>query len=406
MTLINRHKERVATRNEPLKRQLFRIIDAYFGLLITFFLYIFGKTFGRTQNVTCNHRFNKILLVKLAALGESTILLTVIDRIKKACPQAEIHVLATPLNSQILEQNSHLYDRLIVEDILKSKLGFLRLIKIIKNLRKSQYDLAIDFEPHFYFTPVILYLSNIPVRGGFYYLGARRLLLTNAWRLSPQHHILHDFYGLAQSILPLPPPPHRLVAPRLRPENRHNIQRWLQAKGLEGRPYVVLHPGCGPSGRCRAWPKERFLTLAQFLAQNDYVVFLSGTNSEKDIINFILSHADGAPIFSLMDELSFADYVALLDEAKLMVANDTGPMHLGAALRVPTLGLFGPETPGRYGPFGPGNHYLYIEQPCSPCTYSHRGIRPHCINLTYQKCMLDITDEMVKDKVKEILHIK
>lgn len=390
--------------SEPLKRQLLRLADAYIGPFLTFFLYIIGKIFLRKQ--TCCTQFKKILLVKLAALGETTILLTVFDRIRKAYPQAEIHVLATPLNSQILEQNSHLYDRLMVEDILKSKFGFVKLIKIIKQLRESGYDLAIDFEPHFYFTPVVLFLANIPVRGGFFYLGARRLLLTHPWRLSPQHHVLYDFYGLAQSILPLPPPPPRLVAPRIGPENRRHLQQWLQAKGLEGRPYVVLHPGCGPSGQCRAWPKERFLNLALFLARNHYVVFLSGANSEKYIINFILSHANGAPIYSLMGELSFADYIALLDEARLMVANDTGPMHLGAALRVPTLGLFGPEAPVRYGPFGPGNHYLYQGPPCSPCTYSHRGLRPHCTNLTYQKCMLDITEEMAEEKVKEILHIK
>lgn len=400
----HRPREGRGAAHEPLKRRLLRMADVYIGPFVIFFLSILDRIFRQT-NKNSTHRFNKILLIKLAALGETAILLTIMDRIKKTCPQAEIHVLATPLNAQLLEQNAHLYDRLIVEDIFRSKLSLLKLIKTIKNLRKNHYDLAIDFEPHFYISPIILFLANIPVRAGFFYLRLRRLLLTHAWRLRPEHHLLYDFYGLARSVLPLPPsPPTRLVAPRIRPENRRHLQNWLRARGLADRPYVVLHPGCGPSGKCRAWPKERFLNVALFLARTGYVVFLSGTKSEKNIIDFLISHNNGYPIFSLVDELPFGDYLALLDGARLMVANDTGPMHLGAALRVPTIGIFGPETPDRYGPFGTGNYHLYMPPSCSPCTYSHRGIRPHCTNPIYQKCMLDITEDIVVNKVKEVLH--
>jgi heptosyltransferase-2 len=132
-------------------------------------------------------------------------------------------------------------------------------------------------------------------------------------------------------------------------------------------------------------------------------VLLSGTSDEQSIIDYILEMKGNAPIYSLVGELAFYDYLALLDEAKLLLSNDTGPLHLGAALRVPTLGLFGPDTPERYAPYGDKNFFLYFPPPCSPCNHNYKGIRPYCNNAIYRQCMLNISVDMVESNIFEIL---
>jgi heptosyltransferase-2 len=390
--------------DKSIKRRILRAIDHYLGAFLVILLFIHRTILRRDKRRVDRNQFNRILIVKLVGLGDMVLLLTVLSKIKDAMPRAEIHILTTPGNSMIFKNNCLLVDNVIEKDIFRSKNYFLELVSLVRDLCKFDYDLAIDFEQHFNLTPIILYLANIPLRCGFYYYHIRSLLFTHAMRISSDRHMLLDFLGLARILITIPEAiPKELVSPVIQSINRTNAANWLRRKGLAGKKRIVLHPGCGPSGLCRAWPKERFAHLAVKLAQKGYVILLSGTPIEHSIIDFILSKSDGAEVHSLVGELDFPDYIALLDDSDLLIVNDTGPMHLGAALRVPTLGLFGPENPERYKPYGPGNFYLYVKQSCSPCNHNYRGIRPNCKNAIYQKCMLEISVDMVEREVMEII---
>lgn len=390
--------------DETIRRRIFRVLDRYLGPVAALMLFLHRTMSRRDKRVAGLNQLKRILIIKLVGLGDAALLLTVLGRIKEAWPRTEIHVLTTSSNAMVFKKNGLYIDNVMEIDISGSKNISHGLVSLVRDLGRSGYDLALDFEQHFYLTPIILYLANIPLRGGFYYYHARSLLFTHARRVCPDRHMLLDFLSLARTLIPIPEAvPKKLVPPAIPSTNRVHAAEWLRKKGLAGKKKIVLHPGCGPSGRCRAWPKERFAHLAVKLAHQGYVILLSGTPMERSIIDFIVAKSEGGEIHSLVGELDFLDYLALLDDSELLIANDTGPMHLGAALRVPTLGLFGPENPERYKPYGPGNFYLYVQQPCSPCNQNYRGIRPHCRNAVYQKCMLEISVDMVAQKVGEIL---
>lgn len=387
-----------------MRRRLFRSLDGLLGGVCAEILSLHRRLIGNENSIDQQRPIQKILLTKLIGLGDLILLQTVLHYIRNALPATEIHFLTTPACAMVFTENFPYVDAVRIEDISRWKNPLIDLLRLARELRTQRYDGAIDFEQHFHLTPILLYLSNIPRRAGFYYCPERAKLFTDPIQISPCRHMLLDFLKLAHTLIPyLNVSPERLVSPVLTNDNRKNAFDWLDGKGLKGKPYVVIHPGCGPSGLCRAWPMERFADISLRLSQKGYAILLSGTSEERAIVDFIISKQVGSEVYSLVDKLSFYDYAALLDNASLLLSNDTGPLHLGAALRVPTLGLFGPENPQRYKPYGGGNDYLYIAQQCSPCNHNYKGIRPKCTNNTYQKCMLEISVDMVEEKVMEVL---
>lgn len=387
-----------------MKRRLFRYLDLLFGGSCIKLFSLHRKLIGNVDGEVHYRRVKKILLIKLIGLGDIILLHTVLSNIRNALPETEIHFLTTPNCAMVFRKNCPYVDKVIVEDILQWKNPLISIFRLAWKLKEQHYDRAIDFEQHFYLTPILLYLSNIPRRAGFYYYSRRSELFTDSIQISTNRHMLLDFFDLAYTLVPqLEVIRGKLVSPIIKEENRIKANEWLVKRGLHGKPFVIIHPGCGPSGLCRAWPKERFAEVAVRLVEKGFLIFLSGTPMEQPIIDFIIKRNHGTNIYSLVGELEFYDYVALLDEASLLLTNDTGPMHLGAALKVPTLSLFGPENPERYKPYGDGNEYLYVKQPCSPCNHNYRGVRPDCRDKTFQKCMLEISVDMVESKIEEMI---
>jgi ADP-heptose:LPS heptosyltransferase len=116
----------------------------------------------------------------------------------------------------------------------------------------------------------------------------------------------------------------------------------------------------------------------------------------------VLATADGnesdrVPEGRLLDVsggLSLGELCALFSRADLVVSNDSGPMHVAAALGAPTLGLFGPETPRRYGPLGARALALWDAPPCGPCINVHDNKLAECI-FGRAECMLRLSVERV-----------
>ena len=105
-------------------------------------------------------------------------------------------------------------------------------------------------------------------------------------------------------------------------------------------------------------------------------VVVTGGRAERDLAARVTGRV-GAGATSLAGRLSVGAFVALLARAEAVVSNDTGPVHLASALGVPTLAVFGPNTPVLYGPLAAGSRAFYRALPCSPCltTTNYRSSR-------------------------------
>ncbi|MBW3012122.1 glycosyltransferase family 9 protein, partial [Candidatus Woesearchaeota archaeon] len=111
----------------------------------------------------------------------------------------------------------------------------------------------------------------------------------------------------------------------------------------------------------------------------------------------MMKHKDNA--YNLAGQTKVTESFYLIEKCSIFISNDTGPMHVAASQGVKTIGLFGPNTPKLWGPYGKKNIALYHKVQCSPCILNEKGIFPECIyngTKLYQQCMKKIT-------VKEVL---
>jgi heptosyltransferase-1 len=143
-----------------------------------------------------------------------------------------------------------------------------------------------------------------------------------------------------------------------------------------GQPQAVLHPGARWS--TKLWPTDHWARLAEWLVRDKgFQVVITGSPGDRDLTAEIVAQA-GVPLINLAGRTSLVELAALLQQARLAVTTDTGPMHLAAALGTPVVALFGPTAPWRTGPFGEGHEVVRLALPCSPC-FRRQCPEPRCL---------------------------
>jgi ADP-heptose:LPS heptosyltransferase len=145
------------------------------------------------------------------------------------------------------------------------------------------------------------------------------------------------------------------------------VEAELRSRGL--RDFVVLNPGGGWASKL--WPPEAFGRLAQALNAQGLPTIVSWGPGEEVLADRVVAAANGAAQRSFPTTL--LEYVELARRARLVVAADTGTLHLACAIRTPVVGLFGPTDPARNGPFAPADRVVRRVPPCAPC---HRRVCP------------------------------
>ena len=162
-------------------------------------------------------------------------------------------------------------------------------------------------------------------------------------------------------------------------------------------PLVVMAPGAGWPGKI--WPIDRFGELGRRLAtERGARIVLVGTAAEADLTGPIAS-AVGARAVDLAGNTDLDRLIALLRRAHLFIGNDSGPLHVAAAVGCKTVSLFGPTPPAQWAPQGRGHRAVRAVEGCPDCIPWHP--RAACVNENH--CMKAVTIEMVADAVREVL---
>ena len=161
-------------------------------------------------------------------------------------------------------------------------------------------------------------------------------------------------------------------------------------------PLIGLFPGAefGPSKR---WPWQRFAALARHLRRHSPAMRCVILAGPKEVWLAVRTYEESAKIHPVVGpDLDLADLSAVLSRLDLLVTNDSGPMHLAAALGVPCLALFGPTDPARTRPSGENHRVLYTDRWCSPC------FRRRC-PLLHHRCLKDLEVERVAEETVRML---
>ena len=179
------------------------------------------------------------------------------------------------------------------------------------------------------------------------------------------------------------------------PDAAHDEIAWF-ATGE--RPLIVVHPGC--SMPARTYPWEMYVEVIETLVRDlNARVVVTGADDERPLVDTILAHVDPRArtnVVTAADSLAFPAFCALIEAADLVVTNNTGPMHMAAALGTPVVVLFAlTNPPEQWGPWRVPNRMLWHEVPCRLC-YSR-------VCPTTHDCLREVHPRDVVQAVVELL---
>jgi len=306
--------------------------------------------------------------------------------LRRLLPDAHISIVARPGPADIF------IDADFIDQVIISQPGF---FASIRQLREGEFDLAVLFQNAFV-AAFTAFASQIPFRLG-YETDRRGPLLTTALPLPSWKNERHESFYYLNIIAELE---RQLfgssnIAAQPRFDLAVSKDREQRAKELlleNGRsidkPLAVLCPG-SVNSRAKRWPAERYAELSDRLIEAGMNVALIGSSGELEVSQQVVSQAKHQPIL-LTGQTSVAEVVALISIADVLVTNDTGPAHIGAAVGAPTLVIFGPTNPLTTYPFSANAQMIREPPDCAPCMLRDCPID--------HRCMTAITSEQVFQK--------
>lgn len=348
---------------------------------------------------------NRLLMVKVHGMGDSVMIRSLLDQLCARHPGMETGVMAGPATHEIMSLGScfrvHSYKQkgLSVSSILQSA----------AELRRCRYEAVLNFEQGSLAGTAFLWAAGIPVRIGFLPLhdSTKAAFLTMPLRLREEDSMWTSFtraVRLVDAGFPETPPLEPLPVGE---EARRFARAWLRDKaGGTAGPRVGFHVGSGAGQPFRRWPVDRFVALGERLRAEapDLAVILTGTAPERSLVSAFASSYSGLAVDGTALG-SVERTAAVLAECDLLVSNDTGVMHLGAAMGTPTVGIFGPGSPAQWAPAGPRAIAVAAHGvPCSPCSDTYRLKVPRaCVNPDQIRCLRAVGVEDVLAAARKVV---
>ncbi|MBI5854670.1 MAG: lipopolysaccharide heptosyltransferase II [Nitrospirae bacterium] len=331
-----------------------------------------------------------LLFIKPSSLGDIVHALPTLDALRSRFPQARITWLVKQEWAGFVQRVEG------VDEICAVAPGLRGWFGKVPRLRAEAVDLAVDLQGLFR-SGVMARLSGAPVRLGF--ADAREgspLFYSHRVAVpSPDMHAVDRYLLVAEALgAPRPSTPRfRLSIPRTDDEA---VNLLLTRRGITSdRPWIAMNVSARWPTKC--WPIQSFAKLIDQLNEAGIgPVVLFGAPSEREAADAVSRLMAQQPI-SLVGQTGIGLLPALLRKAAVLVTNDSGPMHVAAAVGTPVVAIFGPTSPARTGPYGASHQVLRAGIPCSPC-FSRR-----CTNVSQLECLTAIAPSDVFRAVQQVL---
>jgi heptosyltransferase II len=340
----------------------------------------------------------KILIRATNWVGDAIMALSALRAARKRFPDAEIAIVARPYVAEIY-RDQEVCNQLIEYDPKGSHAGFSGRERLAAELRAQKFDVALLLQNAFD-AAWLAWRAHIPERIG-YARDGRSLLLTKPVPLPRHGEILpHEkFYylellhraGWLGAV-----PDETFIGLRVSEEKRRSAEEFLCKSGTrQGALRIAI--GAGASyGSAKCWPPPRFAEVANRLqSEVDADVILFGTSAEAGVSTAISAAMRRSPI-DLTGKTAIAELPALLSQCHLFIGNDSGAMHVAAAVGLSVVAVFGPTDPRGTSPVTPRCSIVQQRPYCSPC-FLRRCPTDH-------RCMTAITADMVEAAARPWLH--
>ena len=329
---------------------------------------------------------DKLLIVGPAWIGDMVMAQSLYRLLLNRSPGARIDVVAPPWSKPILDRMPEVR-RAIELDVAHGDAAIGPRLKLGRRLRDRGYRQAIVL-PRSLKAALVPFFASVPVRTG--YRGEWRFALINDLRRFDPGRLDQTVkrfiaLGLARDEDELPRPPQ----PSLRTDGE-NLSAAVQRLGLRPTSATVAFMPGAEYGPAKRWPAERFGALALKLAEAGAQVWILGSERERKLGEAVRQTADRDSVINLCGRTTLADAVDLLGAASVAVTNDSGLMHVAAAVDTHVVSLYGSTSPRFTPPLTHRADILYRNLACSPC------FRRQC-PLGHFNCMMEFSvDDVAK----------
>ncbi len=333
----------------------------------------------------------RILIINVNWLGDVLFSTPMIRALREKFPDAHIACLVVPRCKEVLESNPRLNEVIIYEEQEGHK-GIFGKLKLIAELKKRKFDAAILV--HRSFTrALIAFLAGIPRRIG-YRTKNRSFLLSDAVSLPEEElHRVDYFLNLARAVGA--DGGGREYEFFVSDRDRAGALRFLEENGVKATEFLaVLNPG--GNWDPKRWAKENFAQLADALTKRfGAKIVITGAKKDIPLAQAISKMAGGRPIIAC-GKTTLKELAAIFERANIVIANDSGPMHISVAVGAKTVALFGPTDPRITGPVGKGRYaVLHKNENCEVPCYN--------LGCTEYRCMKEIKVEDVLNAAEAII---
>lgn len=334
-----------------------------------------GKLILGRRNGSCSEDIKSILLIRLDHLGDVLLTTPAIRCLKKRFPQVRITMVIKEWSLEAIKNNPHIDNIIIFNPFWtiaskegKKPEGICGIYHLARLLRKECFDLAIDFKGDFR-NILIAYLSGAKWRISYAIRGGG-FLLTN---IVPYEPAIHEIDKNMKLLAPL-----GINSEDSRMELHYTnkdmarVEHIFNTKGIDlSRRTIAVH--YGGASQFKRWDMEKFTSLIKRVTENNSTnVLIFGGPYEREAFQLWDNPEKG--IF-LMPDLTVCQMAAAFKNCSLLVCNDSGPMHLGIAVGTPTVAIFGPTFPNRFGPKDlRKNKVVRLQLPCSPCWHPDKTL--------------------------------
>ncbi len=347
----------------------------------------------------------KILVVRLSAIGDVLFGLPGLEVLKKNYPFAEIHWLAEE-KTRILVTGHDLVKRVIV--FPRKELSYrlsrpwlwpkavFQILSYLLELRREKYDIVLDLQGNLK-SGINVWLSRGKRKIGFNRNGAREF----AWlfvgeKVDPGSD---DIHRIEKDLLLIKSITNDgdYIRPRLpgtREGKKSSVAFW---ESIEGNgPRIAVHPGSSAYNAYKRWPASRYgEAIKRIIEKHDARIGLIEGKNEGELVEAILRGNDGN-IKVFPEEKNLLEIGEMVKEADIFLGGDSAPMHLAYLQGVPCVAIFGPKSPNVYGPYKVKKRVLRYPTTCHPCRLRSCRV-PLCILGTHVRDVVGAVDSLIGD---------
>lgn len=348
------------------RRAIFRFFDEFAGIPIVVILALLTKRKRRLpiENI------KKILIIKLAAIGDSILIIPFLRTLKKNFPASEITFICSQINLSVIKKIPYV-DKIIncdVHSFLKNPLLFFRFIK---DLRSVKYDVIIDAGQWERINAIFTILARSEYTVGFKTEKQNKHFGYDS--VIPHLRNKHELENFLDLLVPLGiniSEEDKKLEYFLNNEDYKFAERFWIEHDFENHTVICLHPGCGENGLPREWAVQNYIDLGKRLVNYDdnLRILITGAVHEMERCRMI---AEGISknVINTAGHFELNNVVALVQKVKLIVCSNTGMLHIASCVGTKTMGLHGPTNPAKWGSYNKNSVLIQSDKFCSPCLY-------------------------------------